>query len=416
MNYLIFDSDIYYETKEGSGRISRQDIGMIFTGPDKDVSIAVIDTLQKQVAAPQKDAFNRDQLIAASFSPEYVTQSEQIGSNMFQVIAVERAKVAEIYKSFGFENVRRVVPYGVALREFLKTSGLLDSKKRIVFLDHLDPMVLLTVFHNDVFTSPRRLSLNNRIATEVTRSQENYRNLNKDANEIDFLIVTNAKEIRDRIVSGGLEADENIVLVENRYPALAGLKEGKFSMHYLLPEQFIRLRRQKEMKKRFLGLGIAAGIFSAVLVIFLAAFGINKSAGLSLRDLRLKEQSAALKLKQAYALKYKDIVRKRTKVNIADFFELFISAVPREYTIESIIAKKLPDGAFRFEAVLYVAESDLPSPEFNLPRLFRQARIEDILVKDNLGIRVTLDMIQTEGGEANVDFLRKTQPQSRQGG
>jgi len=133
MNYLIFDSDIYYETKEGSGRISRQDTGMILTGYDKDASIAVMDTLQKQVAAPQKDAFNRDQLIAASFSPEYVTQSEQIGNNMFQVIAVERTKVAEIYKCFGFENVRRVVPYGVALREFLKRSGLLDSKKRIVF-------------------------------------------------------------------------------------------------------------------------------------------------------------------------------------------------------------------------------------------------------------------------------------------
>lgn len=393
MNYIIFDSDIYYETKEKSGRIARQDIGTIFTGPDKDVSVAVIDSLQKQLAAPQKDAFHRDRLIAASFGPEYVTQSEQTGNNMFQVIAVERAKVTEIYECFGLENVRRVVPYAAALREFLKTSGLLDADKRIIFLDHLDPVVLLTVFHNDVFTSPRRLSLNNRIATEVTRSQENYRNLNKDASKIDFLIVTNAKDVRDKIVSSSLETEENVVLIEDPHPAVTGLKKGRLSMHYLLPEQFIRLRRAKEMKKRFLGLGVAAGIFSVFLAVFVVSLGINKCARLSLRDLGVKEQVAAERLKQACALKYRDIIRQKTKADVDGFFESFISAVPREYTIESIIAKKLPDGAFRFEAVFCAAQSDSPFIKFELPRFFRQAGIENILVRGNPGMRVTLDII-----------------------
>ncbi len=391
MNYLIFDSDIYYETKEKSGRISRQEAVMIVAGPDKDVSVAVIDTIQKHLAAPQKDAFSRDQLIAESFNSEYVTQSEQIAANLFQVIAIERAKVVEIYKCFGFENVRRLVPYAVALREFLKINNLLDAKKRIVFLDYLNPIVLLTIFHQDTFTTPRRLALNNRIPTEITRSQENYKNVNKDANGIDFLIITNSKDIKDKITASGLEADENIALVKDPYPALTGLKEGSFSIHYLLPEQFIRLRRLKEMKKRFLNLGIMAAIFSVFLAAFAFSFGINKDRKLALRDLRLKKRFESEKLKQGYAAKYRDIVRREAGLNFDDYLESFINAVPNEYKIESMVVRKITSGAFRFEAVL-LTDVDKTSPVLALPRVFRQANTENVLVKGNPGVRVTLDI------------------------
>jgi len=391
MNYLIFDSDIYYDTKQKSGRISGQDAGLIVTGPDKDVSVAVIDTLQKHLVAPQKDVFSRDHLIAESFDSEYVTQSEQIATNLFQVIAIERAKVVEIYKCFGFENVRRLVPYAVALREFLKINNLLDAKKRIVFLDYLNPIVLLTIFHKDAFTTPRRLALNNRIPTEITRSQENYKNLNKDATGIDFLIITNSEDIKDKIAASGLEANENIALAKDPYPALTALREGKFSMHYLLPEQFIRLRRLEKMKKRFLNLGVMAAIFSVFLAVFAFSFGINKDRRLALRDLRLKKRSENEKLKQGYAAKYRDIVRREARLNFDDYLESFINAVPDEYKIESMVIRKISPGAFRFEAVL-LTDVDKTSPVLVLPRIFKQAKIENVLVKGNPGVRVALDI------------------------
>ncbi len=391
MNYLILDSDIYYETGEKSGRISGQDIGTVFTGEDKTVSVAVVETLQKHLAAPEKDTFSRDQLIAESFGSEYVTQSEQIGNNFFQVIAIEKAKVNEIYKCLGFENVRRIVPYAVALREFLKINNLLDVEKRGIFLDYLNPAVLLTIFHEDAFTTPRRLALNNRIPIEITRSQENYRNLNKDANGVDFLIITNSKDIKDKIVASGLEANENITLVKDPYPALTGLRQGKFSMHYLLPEQFIRLRRAKEIKKRFLSLGVMAAILSVFLAVFAVSFGINKDRRLALKDLQLKERSESEKLKQAYTAKYRDMVRRGVKINFDDYLESFINAVPDEYKIESIVMRKISSGVFRFEAVV-LADDDRSCSAFVLPQHFRQAKIENILVKGNPGVRVMLDI------------------------
>ena len=120
-----------------------------------------------------------------------------------------------------------MVPYAVALREFLKNNKLLDEKKRIVFLDHLGDQVLLTIFNKEVFTTPRRLSkVLKQVTRELLRSQESYRSQNKLEAEISFLIVTNSQEIIDEIVSSGLETKENIVFVQDAYPALSRLKAG----------------------------------------------------------------------------------------------------------------------------------------------------------------------------------------------
>jgi hypothetical protein len=246
MNYLIFDNDVYYDIDAKTGVAPKHEIQAVFKGSTREVSVAIIDTLQKQVAAPEKSPSKKDEVIASSFTGEYLIQSERIAENLFQVIAVEKPKINEVYKCLGFENVRLVVPYGIALREFLKNNNIALDKKRIVFLDHLGDQVLLTIFRNEAFTTPRRLTkVLKQVTRELMRSQESYRSQNKLEAEISFLIVTNSQEIIDEIVSSGLETKENIVFVEDAYPALTGLKQGKFFMHYMLPEQFIRLRDQE---------------------------------------------------------------------------------------------------------------------------------------------------------------------------
>jgi len=267
MNYLIFDEDIYYDLDGKTGIVSKDKMRDVFGGLPKDAAVAVIDTLQKQVAAPEKSPSKKDEVIASSFTGEYLTQSERIGENLFQVIAVEKPKINEVYKCLGFENVRLAVPYGIALREFLKTNNIVSDKKRIVFLDHLGDQVLLTIFHNQAFTTPRRLSkILKQVTRELMRSQENYRSQNKVDAEISFLVATNSKEILDEIVSSGLETKDNIIFIQDPFPALSGLKQGKFSMHYLLPAQFIRLRKLKEAKKRVFNLGVMLGILAVLLI------------------------------------------------------------------------------------------------------------------------------------------------------
>jgi hypothetical protein len=393
MNYLIFDEDIYYDLDGKTGIVSKDKMHDVFGGLPKDAAVAVIDTLQKQVAAPEKSPSKKDEVIASSFSGEYLTQSERIAENLFQVIAIEKPKVAQVYKHLGFENVRLVVPYGVALREFLRNNNLSSQDKRIVFLDYLGDQVLLTIFNNEAFTTPRRLSkVLKQVTRELNRSQENYRSQNKVDAEISFLIATNSKEIIDEIVSSGLETKDNIIFVQDSFPALSGLKQGKFSMHYLLPEQFIRLRKLKEAKRRVFNLGVMLGILAFFLILLLGSLSVNKTASMRLKNLQLEEVSQEEILKSAYLAKYKDILRRQNKINFPYFFSLFFEALPSEYKLESVTIRGLSSGRYRFEAIVSLEAKDKPFTKMSLPAAFKQARVENILVKDNPGVKVTLDI------------------------
>lgn len=393
MNYLIFDNEVYYDAGDKKGSVSRQDIRSIFKGTADESSIAVIDTLQKQIVAPQKDNSRKEEALSSAFTGEYVTQSEQTGNNLFQVIAIEKTRITEIYKYLGFENVRLVVPYAVAVREFLKASRLFEEKKRIVFLDDLGNQVLLTIFNNDVFTSPRRLSIAlKRVVSELTRSQENYRAQNKDETEIQFLIVTNSKEIMEEVVALGKEREKDVVFVPDPYPALTGLKHGRFSMHYLLPEQFIRLRKLHIFKKRLFNLGIMGAVSGALLFLFLVSFNMNKNALMHLKELRFEEASLNEALTRAYSAKYKDILRRGKKPDFPYFVGSFIEAIPCGYKAESITIKNLPGGSYRFEAIVSKNSEDESFVGFLLPPPFKQAKLENILVRGSPGIRVVLDI------------------------
>lgn len=393
MSYLIFDNEIYYDSDGKTGILSKDKINSVF-GATQEFSVALIDTLQKQVAAPEKSPSKRDEVIASSFSGEYLTQSEKIAANLFQVIAVEKPKVAEIYKHLGFERIRQLVPYGTALREFLKDSALLFAKnKTIVFLDHMTNQVLLTIFDNEAFTTPRRLSVAvKRVVSELTRSEENYKALNKDKEEISFLIATNSKEIADEIVSSGLDSKENILLFSESYPALIGLKQGKFSMHYMLPEQFIRLRKLKVLRKRIFSFGIMAVLFAGLLIMFLGTLSMQKSDLLRLESLQRKVASGNEALKATYGAKYKDILRHKTKPDFAYLVNSFMQGIPYGYKQESITIMNLPGGSYRLEVILSQEARHHSSARFSLPDAFKKARLENILVKGNPGVKVTLDI------------------------
>jgi len=393
MNYLIFDNDVYYDLEGKTGIVLKPDIQAVFKGSTMEAAVAVIDTLQKQIAAPEKSPSRRDEVLSSAFTGEYLTQSEKIAENLFQVIAVEKPRINEVYKYLGFENVRLLVPYAVALREYLKNNKLLDENKRIVFLDHLGDQVLLTIFNKEVFTTPRRLTkVLKQVTRELLRSQESYRSQNKLEAEINFLIVTNSQEILDEIVSSGLETKENIVFVKDAYPALTGLKQGKFFMHYMLPEQFIRLRELEVAKKRVFKLGLMLGILAAFLALLFGIYSVNKTADNRLKNLQLEAASLSRSLEKAYLAKYKDILKSKKKVNFPYYLNAFLELLPFECRPELIAIREASNGRYRFEGMVSLDSKDKPFSKMSLSKAFKQAKIENILVKDSPGLKITLDI------------------------
>ena len=65
MNYLIFDNDVYYDIDAKTGVAPKHEIQAVFKGSTREVSVAIIDTLQKQVAAPEKSQLKKDEVIAS---------------------------------------------------------------------------------------------------------------------------------------------------------------------------------------------------------------------------------------------------------------------------------------------------------------------------------------------------------------
>ena len=393
MNCIIFDQEIYYDSGGNTGILSREELKTGLAGLGKDFLVAVIDTLQKQVVAPEKSASKREEVISASFGSEYLTQSERISANLFQVIAAEKTKISEVYNCLGFENIKTVVPYGVALREFLKENGVFEQGKIVVFLDCLKNQVLLTIFHNQVFTAPRRLTTApGRLATELHRSQENYKAAIKDKGEVSFLIATNSQEIKNNILSSGLEKDENILYFSDPHPALTGLRQGKFSMHYMLPEHFIRLRKLKVLRKRLLSLGIMAGVLAGLLILYMQLAGTNKKAIGRLEVLRLAAVSQDKALSSAYPLKYRDILRNKPRLDLSGLINSFINSLPPGCRLEKINVKIMPGGFYRFEGIVMQDARDGLFDKNRLSAIFSRAEIENILIKGGPAVRVTLDI------------------------
>lgn len=391
MNYLIFDTDIYYENETGASGILKKDkVKTLFPGTDKECMVAVIETLQKKLVAPEKMPVKKDEVIASSFGEEYAIQSERISQNLFQIMAIEKSKINDLYKELGFENVKLVVPYGVALREFIKSNDLFSKNKKIAFLDYIGNEVLLTIFNNKLFTTPRRLSIAvNRVVTELTRSEENYKDLNKEEKDTKFLIATNSKEILDEIKKEGIE--EEIVYFEEKHPSLKGLRQGKFSIHYMLPEELTRLRRIKNFKKRMLSLGMMALVFGLVLTFFIGSFAAYKNGSAKLKALRLEKVSLEDTLTNSYKAKYKDILRNKKKIDIAYLVSAFTDALHPEYRVESITLKEIA-GGYAFEAIASYEMLGRPIKEFILPRLFKRARVENIFNKDRPAARVAMNL------------------------
>ncbi len=393
MNYLIFDNDIYYDLDGKTGIAPKSDMQAVFKGSSMEASVLIIDTLQKQVAAPEKIPLRRDEVLSSAFTGEYLTQSERISENLFQVIAVEKPRINEVYKYLGFGNVKLLVPYAVALREYLRNNKLPDENKKVVFLDHLGDQVLLTIFNKEIFTTPRRLTkFLKTITTELKRSEEHYKSLNKSEEEIKFLIATNSKEILDEIVSSGFETKENIVYVEDKHPALTGLKQGKFSMHYMLPEQFIHLRELEVAKKRVLRIGIMLGVIAVLFAVLLGVYSINKTASSRLRNLQLEASSLSKSLEKDYLTKYKSILRNKKKINFPYYLNAFLKALPFEYNPELITIRQVSNGLYSFESILSLDSKDKPLSKMSLPKVFKGAKQENILVKDNPGLKITLDI------------------------
>lgn len=151
------------------------------------------------------------------------------------------------------------------------------------------------------------------------------------------------------------------------------------------------LAKLKEEKRRISILAVFFAVLAALLILLLAGLTGYKTALARLKKLELERISGQERLKSTYLIKYRDILRQKNKTASSYLVNSFINCLPDGYKIESISVKKISGANYRFEAILYWQAGNRYSTNLRLPRIFRAAKQEEILVRGSPGIRVTLD-------------------------
>jgi hypothetical protein len=135
------------------------------------------------------------------------------------------------------------------------------------------------------------------------------------------------------------------------------------------------------------------GVIAVLFAVLLGVYSINKTASSRLKNLQLEASSLSKSLEKDYLAKYKDILRNKKKINFPYYLNAFLKALPFECNPELISIKEVSSGRYRFESILSLDSKDKPLSKTSLPKIFKGAKQENFLVKDNPGLKITLDIL-----------------------
>jgi hypothetical protein len=397
MNYLLFNNEIFIcngqETKKiivGPGLKENFD-------PIEKGRLCCVDVDVMVASAPQDYLDKKDSILAQKFeelySNEYITLSERIDTNIFQVIGIKAEKVKEIYSLIPSSKVDAFVPYAIAIRSLL-VNNQTDMTRLIVFVDDLGNEKLITVFDGLRFSRTRTIYSGNAqdILPDIQRSSIDF---NKKLGEFasnkvtgELSIITNNKQLAEdiKLSEQGIAVD----FLDCRYPALEGLKFVDSQIKYRVHEEIILERKRKERYSRlkFLIFSISICLAGALF------FGFNKISysflsrdfeGDKLKNSRLKDA-----LKELDQHIYQDFLKTSKNLNYSSVFFEVSGLLPSTYEISSFKFTGNEDS-WIFDTYLY-AQDDQFYDEIPKIKILKNAEIKDFFIKNHPGkyLRVVL--------------------------
>lgn len=394
MDYYIYDDVIRYNCGVRRGSFDKKELSFFIGEGGTEVSVAVVDTLQKVVLAPEDQADKRDETISRSFGEEYLIQYERIGLNMFQVMAIKKDVIKKIYDIFKNSRVDAVIPYAVALRGYLTREGVDVNNKCIVFLDYMGDQILLTLFDGLRFVSPRKISTSPvRMISEIKRSEQqfNMKFRKENERELGFFVLSNNKDLLEEIKTRGHHTKDEVGFVDGDYPAIEGMSSAKFDACFLLPEQVLKQKRLKEFKKNLVSIVLSASLIAIGVIFISVGATFNSSAKLSYKRVGAGKEIVLEKLKTLNAKKYRAVLLKETKVDFSLVYSSFLSNMPRGYSVDKLSLRK-EASSWIFEALIYLDEKSEEIISFYKEDLFENCIVEDIVVNKRPGQRVVLNL------------------------
>ena len=388
MDYLIWDKQVSYSVGAEQGVIDAKDAGSLLKGAKKTFCVAVR-TQADVITSDSPDPEKVEALALKQFTGDPTLQFELLEGDQYQVFALAQTALADIRESLATERIARLVPYQIALRYFIQEFKM-PVTSYTAFLDGRGDSVLLTIFNGQRASGVRDLPTESHACiNELVRSLRGYCNERKLQDTV-FSVITNNVELRQAIIdlSDQTLIDKNsIALVDDRYPAITAMKQGKDLLEFVLPERLEQEQKEKTAKhdKTLLALGCSLALAGFAFFIFASVQKTvlnNQIAGERKEQIRLSRE-----LDKAYVDKFAAIVK-------ANGFDYGVTYLER-------FLRRLPDYMFEIKNIELVKNqqlkinllrgSDLKGDKEYLQKLFPEARIYDTVIMEKSALVVCIN-------------------------
>ena len=387
-SFLFQNGSVYYEKDDQRGVLPLDVFKASPLVRTTDAIVFFTDVDARRSVAPDSDAAKRDQMFGSLFANDVLVVAERTKGNTYQVFGAKSSVIRDIYAVFGKENIKFLVPYSVGIRSFIIDRGVVPPGKAAVVLDDLGDKYILTIFHGLEVSESREIVHMDpqKVVEEILRSQKEFESrMARDAQTPDFYFVSNSKEVCDRASVSGLYSVDAIAFIDSLMPVFkARIPMNDF--HFSLPEDVVRLRQMKELKKNF---WVYVGAGSVVLVgvaYFLGGAIWYGSLSGRVTELAVKETHLQSEINNEMAMKYRDIIRHSPKADLLMVVNSFRENVPFGFQIEYVSLKDAPDK-WDIQGVV-VADRKLLS-DFGKTGIFQNRTIENIFVRNLPAQKVT---------------------------
>ena len=396
---VLVDNWLYINIDGKSGVYGKQEAQRTLNTKMKHVSAAFLDYQTKVISLTNRDSNYMDQMINESFDQGYLIVKEKLSSEFEQIIAVKKEKIEEVYRDLQGVQVSNLVPYGLAIRAVLTFKSLLDKYPYIIFLDDLGNQSVLTFFEGMKFSSSRRINMldTSYIHSEIKRSWKSFllEQPNKTQPEDNsFCLVSNNKQWLSDLVTQGFVRKEQIIYLDEAYPALLGLTQAKFTVHFALAEEILKQKKNQLLKSRMKAIAVAFVLIITGCGLYVtSSFFLNKERH-EAEYLSVKKEEKDNQLRQLNQSKFLSLMDTKDTFNYQKIYFDFISAIPENYLIDSFKLTRISDELWSLEALIYpMSDSIIPS-DFNGGRFYTQTSVTHVLTHKVLGqlINCTLSL------------------------
>jgi hypothetical protein len=390
MHYLLFNSDVLISDGQSTQKLTKgPELREALRSIDK-VRVCHVDVDVMLASAPGAYVDKKDSLLSqkftAMYSNDYVTIDEAIDTNIFQVFGLRSEKVKEVYALIPSMQVDAFVPYGMAVRVFLKERQL-DMTKPVVFVDDLGHEKLITVFDGLKFSRTRSITADQLqdLLPDVMRSHIDF---NKKMGEFaghqdkeDFGIVSNNRQLVDsiKLLEPGLAVD----FLEGTYPAIEGLKSLDSQIKYRIHEEIILERQKQERRSRFknltfaLAICLAGGIFSGFSQIT-CAFARHDLETQKVENLHLLDDLTELDQQI-----YRDYLNRSKSFDYSSAFFELSGILPSTYETSSF--RFMAQGDHWLFDTYLLAQDDQLYEDIPRVKILKDAEIKNFFIKDHPG-------------------------------